>query len=179
VEHDLKQTVALLERTPSALNALLRDLPEGWTSGTEDEGTWTVSDVIAHLADAEITNWLPRIRTILAVGDTEPFPAFNRTGFQETSNGKSLPEILDDFAQLRSKSLGELSRLNLTPEDLKRRGLHPRLGVVTLSEVLAAWAAHDLTHLHQISRILAFQYRDSVGPFRTFIGVMQCHGHGS
>jgi hypothetical protein len=122
---------------------------------------------------------MPRIRTLLAAGETEAFPAFDRTGFVETVKEQSLPLLLDGFGRLRSENLTALRYLNLGPEDLDRKGRHPSLGAVRLSEVLATWAVHDLTHLHQISRILAYQYRDSVGPFRTFLGVMQCSGHGS
>ena len=95
------------------------------------------------------------------------------------SRGKTLDQLLDEFAQARAKGLGELRALNLTAEDLRRRGRHPSFGVVTLSELLATWAAHDLTHLHQISRIMAFQYREAVGPWVRFLGVMQCTGHSA
>ena len=95
------------------------------------------------------------------------------------SEGKLLGQLLDEFARLRSENLSELRALNLQPEDLERRGRHPALGVVTLSQLLATWAAHDLTHLHQIARIMAHQYREAVGPWTQYLGVMQCAGHSA
>jgi hypothetical protein len=95
------------------------------------------------------------------------------------SRGKTLDQLLDDFAQARAKGLGELAEMKLGAEDLRRRGRHPSFGVVTLSELLATWAAHDLTHLHQISRVMAYQYREAVGPWARFLGVMRCAGHSA
>jgi DinB superfamily len=179
VAHDTDETLCLLACTPAGLNALLRGLPDAWTLRNECAETWTVRDVIAHLADCEVTNWMRRIRTLLSAGESEAFRPFNRTGFTETAKDQSMPELLDRFARLRSENLAAIRELNLSAEDLERVGRHPALGLVTLSQVLATWAAHDLTHLHQISRILAYQYRDAVGPFRAFLGVLQCAGHGS
>jgi hypothetical protein len=177
--HNLDHTISLLTRTPAALNALLRDLPESWTLRNEGEDSWSAFDVVGHLIHADRTDWMPRAKTILQFGDTQPFAAFDRLGHVRESEGKSLGEILDEFARVRAESLKDLRALNLQPEDLERRGRHPALGVVTLSQLLATWAAHDLTHLHQISRIMAHQYRDAVGPFSAFLGVLRCGGHSS
>ena len=176
--HNLSETIALLERTPGALNALLRDLPESWTDRNEGEGTFTVADVIGHLIHADKENWLARAHRILADGESKPFDKFDRWGHVEICHGKSLPRLLDDFARIRANCLDELRSLNLQPAQLALRGNHPALGSVTLSELLATWAAHDLTHIHQISRILAGSYRDEVGPFAKFLGVLNCNGHG-
>ena len=177
--HNLDDTIALLERTPAALNALLRDLPETWTARNEGAETWTASDVIAHLIHAEHTDWIPRAKTILQFGDTQAFAPFDRLGYIRESLGKSLGQLLDEFAGVRAECLAELRRLKIQPEDLDRSGRHPALGAVTLSELLATWAAHDLTHLHQISRIMAHQYRAATGPFSVYLGVLQCAGHSS
>jgi hypothetical protein len=93
--------------------------------------------------------------------------------------GKAFPQLLDEFARVRSENLDELRALNLRPEDLERRGRHPAFGAVTLSQLLATWAAHDLTHLHQISRVMAHQYGQAVGPWSAYLGVLQCAGHSS
>jgi len=174
VEHDLQNTIALLARTPAALDALLRGLPEAWTMRNEGENTWTVFDVVAHLAYLERTDWIGRARRILEFGETRPFDSVNRVGFRQDSQGKSLGQLLDEFARVRSENLDTIRAMNLHGEDLARRGLHPALGPVTLSQLLATWAAHDLTHLHQLSRIMAHQYRDAVGPWSAYLGVMQC-----
>jgi hypothetical protein len=177
--HNLNETISLLTHTPAALNMLLRDLPETFTLRNEGDNSWTVFDVIGHLIHAERTDWIPRAKTILQFGETQPFAPFDRLGHLRETQGKSLGQLLDEFARVRAESIAELRGLNLQPKDLDRPGRHPALGTVTLSELLATWAGHDLTHLHQISRILAHQYRDAVGPFGVYLGVLKCAGHSS
>jgi hypothetical protein len=179
MEHNLPQTMSLLRRTPAALDALLRDLPEAWTLRNEGQGTWNVFDVVGHLIHGERSDWMTRAKVILQSGEKQPFEPFDRLGHLRESQGKSLGQLLDEFARLRSENLIELRALNLVDADLERRGRHPALGVVTLSELLSTWAVHDLTHLHQISRIMAHQYRDAVGPWSRYLGVLQCCGHSA
>ena len=179
MEHNLLQTLSLLTRTSAALNALLRDLPGSWTQRNEGESTWSAFDVVGHLIHAERTDWIPRVRMVLEFGESRTFEPFDREGQSRETRGRSLAQLLDEFASLRSNSLGELRAFNLRPEDLERRGRHPSLGVVTLSQLLATWAVHDLTHLHQVSRVMAHQYRDAVGPWSRYLGVLQCAGHSS
>jgi hypothetical protein len=179
LEHNLEHSVALFARTPAVLNALLRGLPEFWTLRNEGEKTMSAFDVVGHLIHAEHTNWIPRARMILQSGESRAFEPFDRWGQLRESQGKSLEQLLDEFARVREKSLSQLGAMNLRPEDLARRGRHPSLGVVTLSQLLGTWAVHDLTHLHQISRVMAHQYRDIVGPQEKFLGVLQCAGHSS
>lgn len=174
---ELEHTIALLTRTPATLDALLRDLPDSWTHRNEGENTWSAFDVVGHLIYGERTDWMPRTRVILEFGESKPFEPFDRWGHVRECEGKSLAQLLDEFARLRSENLDQLRALNLQPEDLERRGRHPALGVVTLSELLATWPAHDLTHLHQISRVMAHQVRDAVGPWSAYLGVLQCDGH--
>ena len=179
MEQNLPHSIALLTRTPATLNALLRDLPETWTSTNEGENTWTVFDVVGHLIHGERTDWMPRVKRILEFGEAKTFDPFDRFAQTRESQGKALPQLLDAFSRLRADNLTELRALNLQPQDIQRRGRHPALGVVTLSELLAAWAAHDLTHLHQISRTMAYQYHEAVGPWSKFLGVMHCTGHSA
>ena len=174
----LEQITALLERTPGALNALLRGLPEEWTHRSEGGSTWTVFGVVGHLIHGERTDWIPRIVRILEHGESKAFEPFDRLAQEHESAGKSLSELLDEFAAARTESLAKLKVLNLQPADLDRRGLHPSLGAVTLGNLMATWATHDLTHLHQISRIMGFQMQEEVGPWREFLGVLHCTGHG-
>ena len=175
MEHDLQNTIALLSHTPAALDAFLRHLPEIWTERNEGGDSWTVHRVVGHLINNERVNWMPRARWILEFGDSRPFEPFERLAPQS----KPLPELLDEFAVVRSQNLDDLRSMKLQKEDLTRRGQHSQLGPVTLSELLATWATHDLTHLHQISRIMASQYRDTVGPWIQFLGVLHCEGHGA
>jgi len=179
MDHNLNNTIALLTRTPAALNSLLRDLPETWTQRNEGEKTWSTFDIVGHLIHGERTDWMPRARMILQFGDARSFDAFDRWAQKRESRGKSLDQLLDEFARVRSENLDALRAMNLQPADFERRGRHPALGVVTLSELLATWAAHDLTHLHQISRVMAYQYRETVGPWSAYLGVMHCAGHSS
>lgn len=179
MEHNLQHTVSLLTRTPAALNALLRDLPETLTLQNEGENSWNAFDIVGHLIHAERTDWMPRVQMVLQHGETRAFEPFDRLGQVRESQGKSLGQLLDEFARLRSENLAALNALNLQQRDLALRGRHPSLGAVTLSELLATWVAHDLTHLHQISRVMAYQYREAVGPFSRYLGVLQCAGHSS
>jgi hypothetical protein len=179
MEHNLEHTISLLTRTPAVLDALLRDLPEAWTFRNEGEHTWSAFEVVGHLIHAERTDWMPRARLVLQFGATQPFQSFDRGGHLRESHGKSLGQLLDEFARVRSENLAELRGLHLRQEELERRGRHPALGVVTLAQLLATWAAHDLTHLHQISRIMAHQYREAVGPWSAYLGVLQCAGHSA
>ena len=179
MQHNLQNTISLLTRTPAALNALLRDLPETWTFRNEGENTWSAFDIIGHLIHGERTDWMPRVMVVLQFGGTKAFEPFDRQGHTGEIQSKSLAQLLDEFARLRAENLAELRALNLRQEDLERRGQHPALGVVTLSALLATWAVHDLTHLHQISRLMAYQYREAVGPWKAYLGVLHCTGHSS
>ena len=179
MEQNLNGTISLLARTPATLDALLRGLLDAWTLQNEGGETWSPFDVLGHLIHGERTDWMPRARMILESGETKTFVPFDRFAQIRESEGKSLSQLLDEFASLRAANLDELQTLNLTAPDLERRGRHPALGSVTLSQLLAAWAVHDLTHLHQISRIMAHQYADAVGPWSKFLGVLQCAGHSA
>jgi hypothetical protein len=175
----LAESIALLTRTPATLNALLRGLPDMWTHSNEGKETWSAFDIVGHLIIADRTDWMPRVRTILEHGEARPFDPFDRFAQTRESLGKSLEQLLDDFALVRNESVAALQALNLQPADLARRGTHPALGAVTLSELLATWAVHDLTHLHQLSRVMAYHYRDAVGPWSAFLGVLKCTAHSA
>lgn len=179
MEQNLDDTISLLARTPASLNSLLRDLPDAWTFQNEGGETWNAVDVIGHLIHGERTDWMPRAQMILQFGEAKSFIPFDRFAQFEESRGKSLSQLLDEFARLRAANLEQLRALNLTPQDLARRGRHPALGSVTLSQLLAAWVVHDLTHLHQVSRIMAHQYSEAVGPWSKFLGVLHCSGHSA
>jgi DinB family protein len=179
MEHNLEYTISLLSHTPVTLNALLRNLPEAWTHRNEGENTWSAFDVVGHLIHGELTDWMPRARMILEHGESRTFEPFDRLAQERASRGKTLGQLLDELERLRAEKLVELRGLNLRPEDMAKRGRHPELGVVTLSQLLATWAVHDMTHLHQIARIMAHQYREAVGPWHEYLGVLRCCGHSS
>jgi DinB superfamily len=176
-ESSLTETTEVLTRTPATLNALLRGLPSIWVRRNEGKDSWNALGIVGHLIVGERTDWMPRVRIVLENGEARPFDPFDRFAQLKESLDKSMEELLDDFARLRRENLAALGALNLQPEDLTRRGRHPALGVVTLSELLATWVVHDLTHVHQLSRVMAHQYRDAVGPWSAYLGVLQCTGH--
>lgn len=178
-EFRLDEAIAVLSRTPAVLNALLRGLPETFVHRNEGKDTWSAFDIMGHLIFVDRTDWMPRARIILENGEARPFDPLDRFAQLNESQEKPLEQLLDEFARLRSENLAALQALNLQPNDLARRGTHPALGSVTLGELLAAWVVHDLTHLHQLSRVIAHQYRDAVGPWSAYLGVLQCAGHSA
>jgi hypothetical protein len=177
MQFDLSDTIAVLERTPATLDAMLRGLPDAWTRSNEGDRTFSPYDVIGHLNHGERTDWIPRARIIREQGESQPFDRYDRFAQERESAGKSLDQLLDEFATLRRDNLATLRGWKLGSASLLARGTHPILGTVTLAQLLATWAAHDLTHHHQIARCMAHQYRDAVGPWTKFLGVMQCQGH--
>ena len=168
----LEEAVAILARTPATLDALLRGLPYGWIAAHEGGDTWSPFDVIGHLIHGERTDWMPRARIILGQGEARAFDAFDRFAQVSASQGRTLASLLDELAALRRQNLGDLAALQLTHADLDRRGRHPELGVVTLRQLLATWVAHDLDHIVQISRVLARQYTDEVGPWHAYLRII-------
>ncbi len=179
MDSTLADNLALLARTPAAFDALLRDLPESWTTANEGADSWNAYDIVGHLAYTERADWMTRAKTILEHGQARGFDPLDRFAQKRESQGKSLSQLLDEFALLRRKNLDEVRAMDLSEDDLARRGRHPALGDVTLGQLLAAWATHDLTHLHQLSRILAYQNRHTVGPWSKFLGVLHCNGHSA
>jgi hypothetical protein len=171
-DFSLDEGMAVLARTPATLDAMLRGLPPGWTSGHEGGDTWSPVDVVGHLVHGERTDWLPRVRIILADGESRPFPPFNRLAQFDAFRDRTLESLLDEFAALRRESLAALDALQLTGSDLDRTGQHPAFGRVTLRQLLATWVAHDLDHVVQIARVMARQYSDEVGPWRAYLGII-------
>jgi DinB family protein len=168
----MEEGMAILARTPATLDALLRGLPDGWIAANEGVETWSPFDVIGHLIHGERTDWLARVKRIVEHGNTRPFDKFDRFAQFSASQGRTLGSLLDEFAALRRDNLHELAALRLTETDLDRRGQHPELGPVTLRQLLATWVAHDLDHVVQISRVLARQYSDEVGPWRAYLRII-------
>jgi hypothetical protein len=168
----LDDAVAILSRTPATLDAMLRGLPDGWLRADEGPGTWSPFDVLGHLVQGELTDWIPRARTILEHGEARPFHPFDRFAQFDTSAGKTAAQLLDEFATLRGSNLARLSAFGLGEADLDRTGRHPDFGTVTLRQLLATWVAHDLDHVTQVARVLARRYADDVGPWRAYLRIV-------
>ena len=172
MELQIENARQVLSRTPATLNALLRDLPDAWLLQNEGPDSWSPFDVLGHLIHGEETDWIPRAKVILESGESRPFEPFDRFAMFEKSNGKSITQLLNTFAELRTANLQELTQMNLTPVTLEKRGRHPELGVVTLKQLLATWVVHDLGHVAQVARVMAKQYRDEVGPWEEYLPVL-------
>jgi DinB family protein len=164
--------VAVLERTPAALDGLLRGLPESWLLASEGPDTFTPRDVVGHLIHGEETDWVPRMRIILEHGEAVPFTPFDRFAFRRASVGHSTDALLERFAELRYDNLRAVRETTLDAAALRRTGTHPGLGRVTLGQLIAAWVVHDLGHLKQVSRAMARQYREAVGPWREYLTIL-------
>jgi hypothetical protein len=169
---ELEKSIEVLERTPGVLQALLGGVSDFWSLNNYGEQTFSPFDVVGHLIEAEQSNWMTRIRVVLESGTNQTFPPFDRYAMFETSQGKSLGELLETFSLVRAESLRELRALKLTPELLQASGNHPEFGQVTLSQLIATWVVHDLGHLHQIAKAMAYQYRDEVGPWREYLTIL-------
>lgn len=167
----IAETRDLLRRTPDVLRALLGGLPETWTSMPDVEGGWRPRDVVGHLISGELEDWIPRTERILEDGAARPFEPFDRFAHEGRDDALTLDELLERFAELRTANLTRLDAL-VTSADLDRRGLHPSLGQVTLRELLATWAVHDLDHIAQIYAGLAGSHDADVGPWKTYLGIL-------
>jgi hypothetical protein len=172
MQFDLDKTFEVLERTPEALKALLEGLSEDWVMNNEGEETWSPYDIVGHLIHGEHTDWMGRLNIILNEGDKH-FVRFDRTAMFKESEGKTLQELLNEFSALRKSNLQKLRDLRLTNEDLNKTGIHPAFGEVTLKQLLSTWTIHDLTHISQITRVMAKQYKDAIGPWLEYLRALQ------
>lgn len=172
-EFDWARTFEILERTPGVLRTWLTGLHPFWTRAEYGPDTFTVFDIVGHLIHGERADWMPRVRLILEAGPAQPFEPFDRYAQFEASHGKSLADLLDEFARLRSENLAALRRRQILHEQLRFRGTHPELGTVTLEQLLGTWVVHDLNHLAQIAKALATQYAGFVGPWREYLSILR------
>jgi hypothetical protein len=169
----IDQALQILERTPAVIAELLQGLDNDWVMQNEGGDTWSCYDIVGHYIHGEKTDWIPRMEIILGNNADKHFVPFDRFAQFTESKGKSLDQLLEEFAALRMKNIEILKSTPLTESLLDKTGIHPTFGPVTLRELLSAWVAHDLTHIYQASRVLAKQYKEAVGPWTEFIGVLK------
>ena len=172
MDFDLATAIPILERTPATLHAMLGGLPASWTEPNEGPDTFSAFDVVGHLIHGERSDWIPRARIILAQGENRRFTPYDRFAQFEESKGKSLAFLLDEFANLRAENLKTVAGWKLTDHQLALEGEHPKFGAVTLRQLLATWVVHDISHIGQIARVMAKQYRDPVGPWREYLPIL-------
>jgi hypothetical protein len=168
----LGEAIAILSRTPATLRALLGGLPEPLLASREGEGAFSPLDVLGHLIHGEQTDWIPRTRLILSGGESKPFEPFDPHGFRAAVQGRSAGALLAEFESLRAENLDVLRGLALAPAELSLRGRHPALGPVTLGQLIATWAVHDLSHVSQVVRAISRRYADAVGPWRAYLRIL-------
>lgn len=169
IPFDLNHAVAVLKRTPDTLKALLYGLPEEWIRGNEGSETWSPFDVVGHLIHGEETDWIPRARIILRNEKIVTFDSFDRFAQLKRFRRTRPEDLLQTFATLRAENLTELDGMQLNPDKLDKKGRHPELGVVSLKQLIATWTVHDLGHIRQVSKAMAWQYVDEVGPWRAYL----------
>jgi uncharacterized damage-inducible protein DinB len=172
MEFDLDMAMAVLTRTPATLRTLLKDLSRDWVETNEGPNTWSPYDVIGHLIHGERADWIARAKIILEHGESRPFDPFDRFAQFEESEGKTLAELLEEFAALRERNLATLRDMKISAGDFEKTGQHPALGRVTLKELLATWVTHDLDHIAQIARTMAKQYMTELGPWQAYISIL-------
>ncbi len=173
MQFDLEKSIEILGRTPDVLNTLLRGIADDWVMNNEGGETWSAYDVMGHLIHGERTDWVARMEIILSDGPNKTFARFNRFAQFEESRGKTLPQLLDEFTKVRMENIDLLRSKKLTHNDLGKTGIHPSFGEVTLEQLLATWVAHDLNHIAQVSRVMAKQYKEAVGPWIEYLRILQ------
>jgi DinB family protein len=172
MDFDTAAGIAVLERTPRTLRAMLEGLPAEWTDATEGPETWSPYVIVGHLIHGERTDWIPRAQMIVAQGAARRFMPYDRFAQFHESQGKSLTDLLDEFARLRAENLATLTAWQLTDAQLDLTGEHPEFGAVTLRQLLATWVTHDLGHIAQTARVMAKQYREAIGPWRAYLPIV-------
>ena len=172
MEFSVNHTIEILRSTPDVLRALLGDLSEPWVRNNYGEQTFSPFDVVGHLIHGEREDWIARAQVTIKHGESRPFEPFDRYAMYEASEGKSIHDLLDTFRTLRAENLAHLKDMHLSSQQLDLRATHPEFGSVTLRQLLATWAVHDLHHIAQICKSLSYQYRDEVGPWKAYIGII-------
>lgn len=172
MQFDLQKSIEILQRTPTLLRTILEGIHPDWLMNNEGPETFSPFDVVGHMLHGEKADWTLRVKRILESGNTIPFETFDRFAMYEESKGKTIDDLLDEFETLRKENIQWLLSLDLGAADLSKKGLHPVLGEVSLQNLLATWTVHDLTHLAQICRVMAKQYKEAVGPWSEFFRIL-------
>ena len=173
MKFQLEKAVEILSQTPVTVKSLVGNLSDDWIKNDANSENWSPFDVVGHLIHGEETDWIPRAKMILAQGENPTFEPFDRFAQFENSKGNTLNELLETFAASRTKNLDILREMNLTEGKLKLKGTHPELGEVTLEQLLATWAVHDLSHIKQLVTVLANRYAENVGVWKQYLSILQ------
>ena len=172
MQFTIEKSIEILERTPAVLKTLLSGLSDEWIINNEGPETFSPYDVIGHLIHGEKTDWTARTKMILEFGASKTFVPWDRFAQYEESKGKNLDQLLNEFERIRKDNMVWIKSLNLTETDLDKKGLHPKLGEVTLRNLMTTWVVHDLTHIAQVTRVMAKQYKEEMGPWPEFFRIL-------
>lgn len=167
----ISETLDLMERTPATLTRLLQGTSPAWHTTNEGPGTWSAFEVVGHLIHSEETVWLARARLIREQGESGVFAPGDQTAQFTRFTGWSLEALLERFSEARAASLDTIRGWQLSEADLLRRGRHSEFGLVTLGNLMATWAVHDLTHLTQVARVMARYFKDEVGAWEPYLSI--------
>lgn len=170
--HVTDDLLTLLARTPATVRTLLEDLPKDLLHADEGDGTFSPFSVLGHLVQGELDDWVPRAEWILEHGPEVPLPPFDRFAHISRTADMALEDLLRDFEELRSAGLDTMRGFLASGADLETTGTHPELGEVTLAQLIATWAVHDLNHISQIVRVVARQFDEDVGPWRQYLPIL-------
>jgi hypothetical protein len=164
-----------LSATPAAFRALLSSASAGALGFREAADAWTPHEVLCHVTDGELTDWRPRVAAIVAEEGDRRFTPFDRLGGQRVYGAWPTAALLDEFERLRRDNLAYLAALNLggSADALLQTGIHPEFGAVTLNQLLACWAVHDLAHVSQIARALVRHHGPDVGPWKQYFSLLR------
>ncbi len=163
MEKLLELMVALIATTPGRWIELFQALPVDQLVRAPVDGEWSAVECLQHLVDSEKVYQF-RVEAFLAGRDS--FPNFD-PDTQGSRPGQQTPLALaEEFARLRRETLRQLEKLS--PSDLERKARHGELGMVTLSEMLHNWAAHDFNHTVQAERALMQPFIQGCGPWKKY-----------
>ncbi|MEM6686080.1 MAG: DinB family protein [Bacteroidota bacterium] len=173
MKFSIEKSVEILQQTPETLKTMLSNVSQDWLYNNEGENTWSPYDIVGHLIHGEKTDWMVRAKIILSEEKDKTFVPFDRFAQANDSKGKTIHDLLNEFKTLRTQNLNELATLQISENDLSKKGMHPALGEVNLQQLLATWTVHDLGHIAQIARVMATQYRNEVGPWKAYLGILK------
>jgi len=114
---------------------------------------WSVSEILAHLADTEIVVGF-RMRLILDAPGT-PVVAVDQDSWVTSGHYEKRDprKSVEQFRVVREANLALLK--SLTPQQWKHYGMHSERGQETIEHIVRMYAGHDINHLQQIERILS------------------------
>src|SRR5580704_7478490 len=147
-----KNALKVQMETPKRLAGLIKNVSPAKLRKRPAPDKWSVTEILAHLGDAEIvTAW--RIRSILGAPGTA-IQAYDQNAWVAAGryNERNPRECLEVFRAVREANLGVLKRLK--PEQWKHHGMHAERGEETIERILHMMAGHDINHLRQIESIL-------------------------